>query len=91
MKGLKMKVFVKTTLGTFTLNLPFINEKPIAGAVAIVDFDGGERQLIVYANIIGGKIALIKYYTEENVMPLEEDDEWISEYVPRFNAEDIEE
>lgn len=84
------KIYVKTTLGTFTLNLPHIAEKPIAGAVAIVDFDGGERQLIVYANIIGGKVAVINAYTEENIMPLDED-EWIADYVPRFNAEDIEE
>lgn len=85
------KIYVKTTLGTFVLNLPQIAENPIAGAVAIVDFDGGERQLIVYANIIGGKVAVINAYTEENVVPLEEDDEWIADYVPRFNAEDIEE
>jgi hypothetical protein len=84
------KIYVKTTLGTFVLNLPIIAEKPVAGAVAIVDFDGGERQLIVYANIIGGKIALINSYTEENVVPLGED-EWIAKYIPRFNAEDIEE
>ena len=83
-------IYLKTSRGTWTLDVPAVSEKPIAGVIAIIDFDGGERQLQIYANSIGDKVYPMTRYVESDVQPLDDDEMWIAEYVPRYSAEDIE-